>query len=135
MVALYRLYESTCVHDEISIVNEVMYIFYHNDWPLEDFPDPKDENKERYTVLAAIMASLVRGFNHWYDPLRLTTDFSAPTYPTTPIHDRSIVPHEKEPAWVSTVEHSKQLIDLRAWSSNIVQRKNVIVKRVFEMAD
>src|SRR5438445_9243247 len=66
IVALYRLYECTCIRDEISIVNEVMYIFYHNDWLLEDFPDPKDGNKARYTVLAAIMASLVRGFNRRY---------------------------------------------------------------------
>jgi hypothetical protein len=132
MVALYRLYECTCVQDEISIVNEVMYIFYNNDWPLEDFPDPKDENKERYTVLAAIMAALVKGFNRRYDLLRLTRDISAPTYPTVPICDRPIVPHEKEPAWVSTVERSKRLIDLwprRPFKVIVNKRKNKIVRR------
>ncbi|KAH8918399.1 hypothetical protein BT69DRAFT_1285712 [Atractiella rhizophila] len=62
LAALYRLYEYSCSH-AISFVHEVTYIWYRFDWPIFDFPDPKDPDPVRYAILACLVESMVYAFN------------------------------------------------------------------------
>ncbi|KAI4196095.1 MAG: hypothetical protein LQ350_006792 [Teloschistes chrysophthalmus] len=78
LCSIYRIYEYMCanIHDQVQYETE--YFYYHGDdprWAMENVPDPKDENEERYAFVASIVEALVASFN-WRLSLGLQRDRS-----------------------------------------------------------
>ena len=63
LASLYRLYHFIVTDDNISMRNELEFFFNRADWPVQDIPDPRDDNPQRYAILAVIPFLMVRAFN------------------------------------------------------------------------
>ncbi|KAJ7254750.1 hypothetical protein C8J57DRAFT_610534 [Mycena rebaudengoi] len=63
MRALYRLYDAICMQDEVEMKHEALYIWCQHSWQLNAWPDPRDPDPGRYTMLADTFEELVGAFN------------------------------------------------------------------------
>ncbi|KAJ7745816.1 hypothetical protein DFH07DRAFT_924571 [Mycena maculata] len=120
MRALYRLYDALCTHDEVELKHEAVYIWSRHKWQLCQWPDPRDPDSDRYTMLAAIMEDLVRAFN-W----RLERGFSRDRIKDlglTREAREARIPHqptESAPSWTSTVPPARQKIVLMSAAARL----------------
>lgn len=66
--SVYRIYEFLCSGENHEVGYEVEYFFFHpHQWRIEDIPDPKDDNPQRYAILASLIEALVDSFNWRYN--------------------------------------------------------------------
>ncbi|KAJ6491423.1 hypothetical protein C8R47DRAFT_1214801 [Mycena vitilis] len=110
--ALYRLYDAICFQDEVEMVHETTYIWYRHTWALNQWPNPRDTDPDRYTVLAAIVEELVRAFN-----FRLTMGLCRDIRKVrqrTRAERRARIPQplESVPSWPSAVPPARSRIIL-----------------------
>ncbi|TDL27957.1 hypothetical protein BD410DRAFT_679859, partial [Rickenella mellea] len=57
--SLYRLYETTCAAEHGEMMLEAAYFWRHQDWRIEDIPDPHDSDPLRYAIIASLVEELV----------------------------------------------------------------------------
>lgn len=65
--SVYRMCEFLCANDSNQLMLEVQYFWDHprpDLWALEMLPDPRDDDAERYAILASLVESLVLAFNY-----------------------------------------------------------------------
>ena len=63
LATINRIYVAIIVGQTIWLRNEVEHFGSSYTWPVQDIPDPKDTDPERYAVLAAITYLLVKALN------------------------------------------------------------------------
>lgn len=63
LTALYRMYEHFVLDQHIELRNEFEAFWLRSEWPIDQIPDPKDADPERYAVLACLPKLLVLAFN------------------------------------------------------------------------
>jgi len=61
--SLYRMCEYLVIGWTIQLRNEIEYFWNHKGWTVSAVPDPKDEDHERYAILAALPCFLNLAFN------------------------------------------------------------------------
>lgn len=63
LFALYRLYELIVLDKVLSYRNALEAFWRTRNWPIQEIEDPKDDDPERYAVLAGCTYLLMRSFN------------------------------------------------------------------------
>jgi hypothetical protein len=64
MASLYRMSEFLCADESNQLMLEMQYFWNHPSWTLHQLPDPRDDDAERYAILASLVESLVLAFNY-----------------------------------------------------------------------
>lgn len=115
--SIYRIYEYLCSGENYEVGYEVQYFFFHpNQWRIEDIPDPRDDNQERYAILASLIDVLVNSFNWRYDlGLRRSGNREDPQ-PAC----------EVAPKWAREV---KRLVDPLAFEPGFLKEENAFIRR------
>ncbi|KAL2024331.1 hypothetical protein VTK56DRAFT_8813 [Thermocarpiscus australiensis] len=63
LYALYRLYEYFLLDQVIAYRNVLEAFWRQPSWPIQDIPDPEDDDPERYAFLAGCTYLMARSFN------------------------------------------------------------------------
>ncbi|KAJ4148478.1 hypothetical protein LMH87_002944 [Akanthomyces muscarius] len=106
LFALYRLYEFLVLDHVIDYRNCLEAFWRQRNWAVQDIPDPKDGDAERYAFLAGCTFLLLRSFNERValglrrDNPSLITPEEAEAARNVPDHLR---PWEKVPEWAAAV--------------------------------
>jgi hypothetical protein len=103
----------------IPMRNELEAFWFQPSWKVEDIPDPKDTDPDRYAVLAVIPALLVSAFNKRIE-LGLPRDgppiFTMDQLDEWKMQDRK---HEKEPAWTEGVSSCNEILKIPHWDNSV----------------
>jgi hypothetical protein len=113
LYALYRFYEFV-VLDSVQNYRSCLAAFWRRkDWPVHEFPDPRDPDPERYAFLAGCTYLMVRAFNA---RVKLGLDRNMPSILTNdqveelrnrPDHLRN---YEKVPEWAEKLPPLEELL-------------------------
>ncbi|KAJ7280819.1 hypothetical protein C8J57DRAFT_1124328 [Mycena rebaudengoi] len=122
--ALYRLYDVICMGDEVEIKHEAVYIWLQHSWRLSVWPDPRDPDPDRYTMLAGIVEELVRAFN-WRLERGFHRDIDKERQMTGRERRKRVpLPLESPPDWPTAVPPARQKILLLTDAARVILGEN-----------
>lgn len=112
LFSLYRLYEWIMVDHTVNMRNE-LELFWWKRWPVSTIPDPRDDDPERYAVLACIPELLVESFNERIDlGLRREEPHSILSLEEQQYFASTPKNYESVPGWTGTVPPLKELLHI-----------------------
>lgn len=127
LFALYRLYEFIVLDRVIDYRNCLESFWRHREWALQDIPDPKDDDAERYAFLAGCTFLLQRSFNERVK-LGLRRDNPALITPEEAEAARSVPQHlrswEKAPDWAASVAPLTDTLLIPALDGTVLEGKS-----------
>lgn len=116
--ALYRIYEHLVLDQHIEMRNELEYFWYRNSWAVQDIPDPRDPDPERYACLACIPKLLCLAFNK---RIGMGLPRDAPPIFTGDMMDewKAREPKfEDAPLWVAGVPRVREILIIPHWDND-----------------
>ncbi len=127
LFALYRLYEFI-VMDRVRDYRNCLEAFWrHRDWSIQDIPDPKDDDAERYAFLAGCTFLLLHSFNERV-ALGLRRDNPSLIIPEEAEAARNVPQHlrpwEKAPDWAAAVAPLQETLVIPTLDGTVLDGKS-----------
>ncbi|TPX13866.1 uncharacterized protein E0L32_005810 [Thyridium curvatum] len=127
LFALYRLYELIVLDKVLSYRNALEAFWRTRNWPIQEIEDPKDDDPERYAVLAGCTYLLMRSFNQRVklglrrDMPSLITPEEAEMLRQIPDESR---PYEAVPEWATQVAPLSETLAIPTEEGEILTSKD-----------
>lgn len=124
LFALYRLYEFIVLDKVMSYRNALEAFWRQNEWAIRDIPDPKDDDPERYAVLAGCTYLLMRSFNQRIK-LGLRRDMPSLITPEEAEKSRQVPddlrPYEEVPQWAAQAAPLSQTLKIPTENGELLE--------------